>query len=156
MLIAALLAGCGGSVSIPLTSPTAGGGGGGGPTIPVPTAIAPAATQLATAIAPAQTQVATVVSPVETRVATAAAPLTTQVATAIDPLVSTLQAQEGGVRPNNGACPSDHPIKGRTQLLPPSRDYWLPGTAGYDQAVATICFANESDAQKALYRKATS
>ena len=144
-LITVLLSSCGGST--PISVPTAPTSSVATQIAPVATVVAPVQTQVATALAPAATRAATVVAPVQTEIATRAA-------TVVDPLIETVQAQVGGVRPNPGACPSDHPIKGRTELLPPSRQYWLPGVAGYDQAMATICFANEADAQKALYRKA--
>ena len=63
-------------------------------------------------------------------------------------------ALSGGVRPAQGACPADHPVKGRLDLVPPRREYWAPGSTGYEQAMATICFVTEADAQKALYRQA--
>lgn len=151
-----LLVACGGGGDT--STPTTGAGAVVTRIAPIATTIAsvaaPVETRVATVVAPLQTQVATVVAPAETRVATALAPVTTRVATAFDPLISTVDAQIGGVRPAQGACPADHAVKGRLDLVPPRREYWLPGSAGYDQAVATICFATEADAQKALYRKA--
>lgn len=150
-LLIVLLSSCGGSAPAP--PPTSPAGSVATQIAPVTTVVAPAQTQVATVLAPISTQVATVAAPVQTQIATVAAP----VATIFDPIVATVQAQVGGVRPTQqGACPGDHPIKGRTELLPPRRDYWLPGSAGYDQAVATICFSTEADAQAALYRKAGS
>lgn len=150
LLTSALLYGCGGGSVAP--TPTAGVIP---PQIaPVVSAAAPVETRVATIAAPVETRAATVAAPVETRVATALAPVVTNVATVFDPIVATLDARVGGVRPAQGACPADHPVKGRLQLVPPQREYWVPGSTGYDQATATICFATEADAQTALYRRA--
>lgn len=138
LLASVLLNGCGGSSAEP--TPTAG---------TIPTQIAP----VVSAVAPVETRVATVVAPVVTRVATAVAPVETRVATVFDPIVATLEARVGGVRPTQGMCPADHSVKGRLELVPPRREYWVAGSAGYDQATATICFATEADAQMALYRR---
>ncbi len=149
MLTGSLLWGCiGGSspatpTAVPPTAPLA----------PVVSAVAPIATRVATVAAPAETRIATVAAPVETRVATVAAPLETRAATVVDPIIATLEARVGGVRPAQGACPADHPVKGRLGLLPPRREYWTPGSTGYEQAMATICFVSEADAQTAMYRR---
>lgn len=152
LLVSALLWGCGGGSAA--STPTAGGIP--AQIAPVVSAVAPAETRIASAVAPAETRIATVVAPVATQVATVAAPVETRVATAFDPIVATLEARVGGVRPAQGVCPADHPIKGRFELVPPRREYWTPGSTGYEQAMATICFATEADAQMALYRRATS
>ncbi len=152
VLASALLYGCGGGSSAP--TPTSGVIP---PQIaPVVSAVAPAETRIATVAAPAETRIATVAAPAETRVATAVAPIVTRVATVFDPIIATLDARVGGVVPAQGACPADHPVKGRLELIPPRREYWTPGSTGYDQAMATICFATEADAQTALYRQAGS
>lgn len=150
LLASALLYGCGGNAPTPTSGAIP-------PQIaPVVSAAAPVETRVATIAAPAETRVATVAAPVETRVATALAPVVTSVATVFDPIIATLDARVGGVRPTQGACPADHPVKGRLEIVPPQREYWVPGSTGYDQAVATICFATEADAQTALYRRAGS
>ncbi|MDQ6603583.1 MAG: hypothetical protein M3176_08005 [Chloroflexota bacterium] len=152
LLASALLYGCGGGNAAP--TPTAGAIP--AQIAPVVSAVAPAVTRVATVVAPIETRVATVAAPVETRVATIAAPVETRGAAVFDPIVATLEARVGGVRPAQGACPADHPVKGRLDLVPPRREYWSPGSTGYEQAMATICFVTEADAQKALYRQAGS
>lgn len=132
----------------------------GGNAAPTPTSPAGnVATQIApvaSLAAPVETRIATVAAPAETRVATVFAPVETRVATVFDPVIASVEALVGGVRPAQGVCPADHPVKGRLELVPPRREYWVPGSTGYDQAAATICFATEADAQKALYRRAGS
>jgi hypothetical protein len=152
LLASALLYGCGGGGA----APTATSGVIPPQIAPVVSAAAPVETRVATVAAPVETRVATVAAPAETRVATALAPVVTSVATVFDPIIATLDTQVGGVRPAQGACPADHPVKGRFELVPPQREYWLPGSTGYDQAMATICFATEAAAQAALYRRAAS
>ena len=151
VLVGTLLGACGGSSTPPTDTPSVG---------TLPTQVAPVATAVASVAAPIETRVATVAAPAETRIATGVAPVqtavATRVATVIDPILETAAARVGGVRPVQGACPSDHPVKARTDLIPPRRDYWTPDTPGYDAAQPAICFANEADAQTAQYRRAGS
>ena len=57
------------------------------------------------------------------------------------------------VAPNSdGTCPASHPIKGAQ--LGPVKTYFLSDSAGYANARASECFANEADADAAGYRKA--
>lgn len=124
-------------------------GGGNAPT-DTPTAAAPAIVQtpiarVASAVAPAlETPVA--------RAQTSVADIPTKVASIvgtpggqISGVVGTVEARSPGVLPRQGACPADHPLKGRIENF--RSIYHLPGSADYDQVKPEICFATEADAQ---------
>jgi hypothetical protein len=65
----------------------------------------------------------------------------------------TVTPSANAVAPNSdGSCPDTHPIKGAQ--LGPVKNYFLKDQAGYSNARAAECFANETDAEAAGYRKA--
>lgn len=64
---------------------------------------------------------------------------------AADPLP---RAEDAAPPGPDGACPSEHPVKGLAADPAGGRRYLLPGDDGYDRASAAVCYADE-DAAKA-------
>jgi hypothetical protein len=65
----------------------------------------------------------------------------------------TVTPSANAVAPNSdGTCPGTHPIK--ASQLGPVKSYFLSDHPAYTRTRATECFATESDAQAAGYRKA--
>jgi hypothetical protein len=104
-----------------------------------------AAPVVETPIARAQTSVADIPTKVATIIGTPAAQASG--------LISSVVARSPGVLPKQGACPDDHPVKGRLENL--RTIYHLPGSADYDQIKPEICFATEADAQAAGFHLPT-
>jgi hypothetical protein len=85
-------------------------------------------------------------SPATSNAVVAARPQTTPTATALAGLAS---AGSGRAQPRGGACPATHPIKGNAS----SMIYHVPGGAFYAKTFPEACFASESDARAAGYRR---
>jgi hypothetical protein len=131
---------------------------GGGNTPPTPTPVAAGIVQ--TPIARIASAAAPVVETPIARAQTSVADIPTRVATIIETpaaqasaLISSVVARSPGVLPKQGACPDDHPVKGRLESL--RTVYHLPGSANYDQIKPEICFATEADAQAAGFHLPT-
>ena len=130
-----LLTACGGS-SAPSTATPIAAGIVQTPIARISSVVAPA---VETPIARAQTSVADIPTKIATIIGTPAAQASS--------LISSVQARSPGVLPKQGACPADHPVKGRLENL--RTIYHLPGSADYEQIKPEICFATEADAQAA-------
>lgn len=130
-----LLAACGGS-SAPATPTPIAAGIVQTPIARIASVVAPA---VETPIARAETSVADIPTKVASIVGSPAAQASG--------LISSVAARSPGVFPKQGACPTDHPVKGRLENL--RTVYHLPGSADYDQIKPEICFATEADAQAA-------
>lgn len=136
-----LLTACGGSSAPSTATPVTAGI----VQTPIARIASAAAPVVETPIARAQTSVADIPTKVATIIGTPAAQASA--------LVSSVAARSPGVLPKQGACPTDHPVKGRLESL--RTIYHLPGSADYDQIKPEICFATEADAQAAGFHLPT-
>ena len=59
-----------------------------------------------------------------------------------------------GVKPQDGTCPSDHPVTGSLDEQTHQKLFYRPASASYEQAKPEQCFSTEQDAAAAGYQPA--